>query len=475
MADDRQDDSDIKFMWKSALEEYNRQTKRPLSAQTLSAVSKIATPEDVARLIEESGADFAGFRSEKKQLWSTLKKFAAPVSMVANIAVTPASTADFGAASSAVLGAVVYLVNACEGVSNAYDWIEQVFRELQDFTERLGLYVGTHIDANLRRKMIAILGTLLKVLGRSEHLIRERRFREYLRVTFLGKDATTKNLVDELNKLLGSEQRYVLGVTYATTQRTEEATKAINERLKETTDTVKEVWEQQKKSETKASIERDGARLKDTLCATSAWDDVEETYIRNERALLQGTGSWLENESLFQSWMRREASILWIFGGPGAGKTFLSTSIIKQLIKRRSTPTVQSAKHAEALAYFFVKENSEVLRDANTILKTLAWQIAAGSGLQGPCYRRLHPAQSNDNRGPYLGEPSPGILSQSGGYSTFPRSDCPCGRFGRGHTGYKENDPGPYQRCCDVSGTRQFAQHEICGYWTRIPQKRYGL
>ncbi len=72
---------------------------------------------------------------------------------------------------------------------------------------------------------------------------------------------------------------------------------------------------------------------------------------------------------MFNSWLADDAAILWIFGGPGVGKSFLSTWIIQQL-------TEGPRGAAEQVAYFFVKENSESLRDANIILKTLAFQLS---------------------------------------------------------------------------------------------------
>ncbi|KAK0645787.1 hypothetical protein B0T16DRAFT_457779 [Cercophora newfieldiana] len=119
--------------------------------------------------------------------------------------------------------------------------------------------------------MVDILAVILKVIGRSQRLIRERRFREYLRVTFLGKDAATKGLIDELNKLLGSEQRYVLGVTYATAQRTEETVNATHEIANK----VLNVIEDEKDRKTQAE---DESRLRNILCATSAPAAVEDVF-----------------------------------------------------------------------------------------------------------------------------------------------------------------------------------------------------
>jgi hypothetical protein len=348
---------------KEAVEEYVRETgQNPNLTTTKQASVKIETVTDVVAQIQASEAEFSAFRQKNERLYQALKVFVAPISAIANIAVTPASVADYGTASSAVLGAVVYLLRACDGVSSAYDWVEQLFRELQDFSERLAQYVESpQLDPVLRRKIIAILAVLLKVIGRSQKLIRERRFREYLRVTFLGKDSTTKKLIDELNRTLESEQRYTVGVTYATTQRIEEVVKATDEKVNRALETIEA-------DKDKKALAEDESRLRNTLSGTSAPADVEEIFVRNERVLLQGTGAWLENETFFRAWMNREAVILWIFGGPGSGKSFLSTRLI-QLLR-------ETNGDEDPVAYFFVKENNENLRDANILLKTLAWQIA---------------------------------------------------------------------------------------------------
>jgi hypothetical protein len=42
-------------------------------------------------------------------------------------------------------------------VNNAYDWVEQIFAELQEFSDRLTQYAKSGMDAILRKKVIAIL------------------------------------------------------------------------------------------------------------------------------------------------------------------------------------------------------------------------------------------------------------------------------------------------------------------------------
>src|SRR3569833_969740 len=60
----------------------------------------INSPEDLAAYIEESGTAFANFRATHRRLWSTLEDFISPICIMAWIAITPASVADFGGVSS---------------------------------------------------------------------------------------------------------------------------------------------------------------------------------------------------------------------------------------------------------------------------------------------------------------------------------------------------------------------------------------
>lgn len=113
--------------------------------------------------------------------------------------------------------------------------------------------------------------------------------------------------------------------------------------------------------------------MKHTLEDRSATVDVEEQFSTYRRNLLKGSGAWLQREPLFDTWISRRAPILWVFGGPGAGKSYLSTWTILRLFELHD----QRADHTDGVSvgYFYIKENKEILRDPNVILKTVAWQI----------------------------------------------------------------------------------------------------
>lgn len=126
-------------------------------------------------------------------------------------------------------------------------------------------------------------------------------------------------------------------------------------------------------SKDKEAEKEDDEALQHVLEDTSATKDVEEQFSTYRRSLLKGSGAWLQKEPLFDTWIGQRAPILWVFGGPGAGKSYLSTWTILRLIELHD----QRPEYGDgvSVSYFYVKENKDILRDPNIILKTLAWQI----------------------------------------------------------------------------------------------------
>jgi hypothetical protein len=46
---------------------------------------------------------------------------------------------------------------SCERVSEAFDWIEQVFHDMREFSERLEVYARRKIDPLLKKQVMGIL------------------------------------------------------------------------------------------------------------------------------------------------------------------------------------------------------------------------------------------------------------------------------------------------------------------------------
>lgn len=78
-----------------------------------------------------------------------------------------------------IFGAVVFLVQTAEGVSDAYDLIDQLFDQLGDFAVRVVQY-SKSTSLNLKTKLVQILECLLEILAQLEKVIKEARARSFL-------------------------------------------------------------------------------------------------------------------------------------------------------------------------------------------------------------------------------------------------------------------------------------------------------
>ena len=103
-------------------------------------------------------------------------------------------------------------------------------------------------------------------------------------------------------------------------------------------------------------------------------EKVQDKYKYLSERILAGTGNWIKEEPLFKAWINKEIPILWILGGPGAGKSFLSSKIISHMQGLYAQDPNQPARIS--IGYFFVKEDDERLRSSNAIFKCVALQIA---------------------------------------------------------------------------------------------------
>jgi hypothetical protein len=87
--------------------------------------------------------------------------------------------------------------------------------------------------------------------------------------------------------------------------------------------------------------------------------------------------------------------ILWILGGPGSGKSFLATRIISDLCQRFTQGSGDTSK--VTVVYFFIKEDDQYLHDLNTILKSIAFQIAVADVIYKKHILEIHDSHESCN------------------------------------------------------------------------------
>lgn len=94
---------------------------------------------------------------------------------------------------------------------------------------------------------------------------------------------------------------------------------------------------------------------------------------------LKSSGEWLLSEAKFQDWVKQKSSLLWIAGGPGTGKSYLSAITVSKL--NENYPQDPTHPSRLSVGCFYVKEHDQDLQDLTNLLKTIAYQIASVDGL----------------------------------------------------------------------------------------------
>ena len=123
--------------------------------------------------------------------------------------------------------------------------------------------------------------------------------------------------------------------------------------------------------------EADAKILSDSL-ATEAASIVKRRHDENLESLTNGTGLWIRDEPLFGAWQEEKAPLLWIFGKPGTGKTFLAAKTVD--ILQQIYPPHPDGTSLTSVSYFYIKDDNPNLQDLTQLFKAVALQIAEVNG-----------------------------------------------------------------------------------------------
>lgn len=234
-------------------------------------------------------------------------------------------------------------------------------------------------------------------------MIKRGRFLKFARNVLLGSDDKIMAAVQKLDQLTKTEAGLVGAQALTQTKKTGRMVDNIAVTVNSTNYTVQQTGA----AIGKMSLQVDGMdkNMENVLLAVNEWkqgaiedrekshqDQVrkllrpsitaEDWYDKIRRSRVPGTCDWIRNEYLFKSWLKRNIPVLWVCGNPGAGKSYLSSSIITFLIDKH-LQQVQHPSHV-SVGYFFFKDDNSTTRSFHQALKDLAYQIS----LNDPIYKR---------------------------------------------------------------------------------------
>jgi hypothetical protein len=373
-------------LWERALQKYFTSTKRTPPEKDL--LLQLKSPDDLQEQLETNRNKFSNFRERHGKLTGRLKAAVRPFMALSSIASSAVSLSPFAPAST-ILGAVVFLVEAAGGVSEAYDWIEQLFDKLGDFTVRLDEYIKSGISAHLETKVVQILGCLLGILARSEKTIRDGRWKKYAAVVFLGKDEEIKASFEDLAKLFEDEQRLVIAITFATNQR-------MDKRIEEVEKTGKQTLEAVKRADIGVDAIQQGQFRNIILKWISSTDfPAQQSDMIDQRQ--KETGQWFLDAPEFNNWIHGSKQTLFCPGMPGAGKTMMAAMAIDHL-----SGTIQNDTNGVAYIYCNYKRRAD--QNTTVLLAAILRQLVQARRSIPEPVSRLHKHHSSRGTRPSLEE-----------------------------------------------------------------------
>ncbi|KAJ9663080.1 hypothetical protein H2198_001072 [Neophaeococcomyces mojaviensis] len=93
-----------------------------------------------------------------------------------------------------------------------------------------------------------------------------------------------------------------------------------------------------------------------------------------------GTGRWLIESSTYCAWRSSAPSSIWLYGGPGCGKTILSSLIVEDVLLHSNA----------AVAYFFFDFNEADKSSFDRLCRSLFLQVASQNAKALGLLKRLH-------------------------------------------------------------------------------------
>jgi amino acid transporter len=108
---------------------------------------------------------------------------------------------------------------------------------------------------------------------------------------------------------------------------------------------------------------------------------------------INGTGTWLLHSTQFQDWKNSDAGTMWITGLPGAGKTLLCASIIRD-VQQLSTDTT-------AVVYFFCDHRDRTKTTHENFATSIVRQMIGASSLCLEQGRLLYREKSKEGSRPF--------------------------------------------------------------------------
>ncbi|KAI9436574.1 hypothetical protein H4582DRAFT_1854102, partial [Lactarius indigo] len=346
--------SNFQSIFNAALKAYKKKTKNDLLAHPLAAqLQACNSPTDILAILQDKVKEFDQSRSADERLsrWlnptiNILYTFSATLGEGVGLVFSPAKVISAG---------VGVLLSAAKDVEASQDDLIDLFGRIENFFKRLESYTTVRPTDAMADIIVKIMIEVLNIFAIATKEMRQSRAKKYLK-KLIGKKEI-EDALKRLDKLTQEEARMaaaeILKLTHIVVDGVQQLANSI--------DDVK--WNQVRESLRRWVTPPDPSTNHNIACGIQHG----------------GTAQWFFCGRIFEKW-RSAASLLWIYGKPGSGKSILCSAIIQDI------ETLCKAGLG-SIAYFYFDFRDLNKQNRRDLLPSLLVQLSTQSS---PCCDILH-------------------------------------------------------------------------------------
>ncbi|KAH9985036.1 hypothetical protein BJV74DRAFT_952202 [Russula compacta] len=418
-------------IFNAASAEYRRVTRKRLDSHPLAdKLDTCDNPEDISNLPQTQAQAFSKFREGDE----ILMKWLTPT---VNILFTLSDTLGEGISlpfspAKTIFTGIGVLLGAVRDVVASRDMLLHIFERIHFSLQRLKIYTGIPLTNESIDLLGKIMAQFLSILALSTKLMKEGRIRKFLKRLFGRTDVedalsrldsltkeeslmtvartleithgidsvvrdmdgnvkATKVVIEDIDDNVKSTQELMQGVSGNVTATQElihgvdgkaSATKALTEVISENVKAIEGVTrsvDHNVKATIDVTNELKRNQLRGELRTWLSPPDPSINHNTASRTQHEGTASWFIQGSTFRDW-KKDGSLLWIRGNPGAGKSILCSAVIEDIKSmREDMPAL--------IAYYYFDYKDASKRDVRGLLTSVLFQLAYDSDR---CWDVLH-------------------------------------------------------------------------------------
>ncbi|KAI9429974.1 hypothetical protein H4582DRAFT_2021072, partial [Lactarius indigo] len=374
----------FKSMLDAALAEYRKKTGGDLLSHWLAAELQTCDSVDgVLNILQDQAKAFEQSGDRKLMKW---------IDPLVHVLYTFSGALGDGVSLAFPPGKVIFtgigvLLAAAKDVRASHGAIIDLFRRIESFFKRLGVYNQILLTTEMAEVLVKIVIELLSILSIATKEVRRRRAKIYFR-KLLGR-TDIEDALGRLDSLIQEESQMVAAQTLkVTTEAKNDAEKANMVMRQDMEEVRRDVLEVRRNVE-----EVKWTQIEQDIHKWLSPPDPSTNYNVACKAHYEGTAAWFFKNNNFQHWMTI-GSLLWIHGKLGSGKSVLCSAIIKHVMSLRD------AGQAYLAFFYFDFLDKEKKQDLRNFVASLLVQLSAYSSLCCKIIFRIYSRHGNGTRQP---------------------------------------------------------------------------